>query len=237
MARQARTTENLKDRMADALLELLAEKPYSEISVSEITDRADVGRATYYRHFASKKDVLLYKFDVIFAQAEHHEALRRPYQRADQAAIKEHLITQFKSLFAYKDVLQLIYSRDLDYVLFVYMYKETIARLSDKTLVSRYRTALHAATTFAITDQWITSGFEQTPEEMVDLIMYQLRPGPHPPERDSEIPWKAKHWHGFGEEASAVADGEMPVTETAYCTQPDAVGDATRNTVGEMSCN
>lgn len=47
MARQARTTENLKDRMADALLELLAEKPYSEISVSEITDRADVGRATY----------------------------------------------------------------------------------------------------------------------------------------------------------------------------------------------
>ena len=66
MARQARTTENLKERIADALLELCSEKPFPDISISEITDRADVGRATYYRHFSSKEDVIVFKFKTIF---------------------------------------------------------------------------------------------------------------------------------------------------------------------------
>ena len=55
-----------KERIADALLELCAEKPFPDISISEITDRADVGRATYYRHFSSKEDVIAFKFKMIF---------------------------------------------------------------------------------------------------------------------------------------------------------------------------
>lgn len=41
-----------------ALLELLAEKPYVDISVTDIVNRAGVARISYYRHFSSVNDIV-----------------------------------------------------------------------------------------------------------------------------------------------------------------------------------
>ena len=48
----------VKQQITVALLALLDEKPMEEISVSELTQRAQVGRVSFYRNFASKADVL-----------------------------------------------------------------------------------------------------------------------------------------------------------------------------------
>lgn len=45
-----------------ALLELIKEKGYDAISIEEITERADVGRATFYLHYKDKEDLLLEEF-------------------------------------------------------------------------------------------------------------------------------------------------------------------------------
>ena len=42
----------------DALVMLITERPYDEITVEDILDRADVGRATFYAHFQSKDHLL-----------------------------------------------------------------------------------------------------------------------------------------------------------------------------------
>lgn len=44
--------------LRDALLALLEEKPFDQITVREITARARVGYATFFRHFASKEALL-----------------------------------------------------------------------------------------------------------------------------------------------------------------------------------
>lgn len=54
---QAELSRNL---IANALLELLKTKPYSKISIAELTECADIARRTFYRHFESINDVLLY---------------------------------------------------------------------------------------------------------------------------------------------------------------------------------
>ena len=52
--------ENVAEaRIAEALLDLVAEKPLERISITEITERAGVSRVSYYRHFSSKEDILL----------------------------------------------------------------------------------------------------------------------------------------------------------------------------------
>ncbi len=53
--RRARTRRYL----GDAMIALLMEKPYDAITVQEIADRADVGRATLYMHYPDKHAVLI----------------------------------------------------------------------------------------------------------------------------------------------------------------------------------
>jgi len=45
-----------------AFVELVAEKGFDSISVEEITQRADTGRATFYLHYKDKDDILLDEF-------------------------------------------------------------------------------------------------------------------------------------------------------------------------------
>jgi AcrR family transcriptional regulator len=44
--------------VSSAFAELLVEKPYEEILVQDILDRADIGRTTFYAHYFDKEDVL-----------------------------------------------------------------------------------------------------------------------------------------------------------------------------------
>ncbi len=49
-----------KDCLSDALLLLMYKKPVSEITVSEITQKAGVSRATWFRHFKDKREAVVY---------------------------------------------------------------------------------------------------------------------------------------------------------------------------------
>jgi AcrR family transcriptional regulator len=45
-----------------ALMQLIQEKGFNSISVEEITDKANLGRATFYLHYQDKEDLLLDEF-------------------------------------------------------------------------------------------------------------------------------------------------------------------------------
>ena len=48
----------VKKQILTALLDLLKEKPLSDISVSELTSKAEIGRVSFYRNYQNKEDVL-----------------------------------------------------------------------------------------------------------------------------------------------------------------------------------
>lgn len=52
--RKSRTERAIKS----AFSELICEKTYSEISIQDVIDRADVARATFYDHYKNKDEVL-----------------------------------------------------------------------------------------------------------------------------------------------------------------------------------
>ena len=53
--RRSRRTHRL---LAGAFVALLSEHRYSELTVQDILDRADIGRTTFYRHYWDKDDLL-----------------------------------------------------------------------------------------------------------------------------------------------------------------------------------
>jgi AcrR family transcriptional regulator len=53
-----RRVRRTKKSLEDALIALTLEKEYDEITIQEITDRADVGYRTYFRHYSDKDELL-----------------------------------------------------------------------------------------------------------------------------------------------------------------------------------
>lgn len=63
-----------QDWLANALLELLRTKPYVQISIKDICDRADLSRQTFYQLFDSKEELaryaLHYRVCLFFSKCE-----------------------------------------------------------------------------------------------------------------------------------------------------------------------
>ncbi|MCH7775257.1 MAG: TetR/AcrR family transcriptional regulator [Gemmatimonadetes bacterium] len=61
--RPDRRVRRTKGRLKATLLELIDEQDYDAITIEDITERAGVGRSTFYSHFTSKDDLLFSGFD------------------------------------------------------------------------------------------------------------------------------------------------------------------------------
>src|SRR5450432_1310924 len=71
-----RRVRKTRRQLRDALVTLILEKGWDAVSVQDVCEKADVGRSTFYVHFADKEDLLLSGFD------ELHASLVRDVARA-----------------------------------------------------------------------------------------------------------------------------------------------------------
>lgn len=71
--------------LANALMELMRDKPYNKISVRDITQRAYVSRATFYNHFDSRDAVIQFLLEQAFSAFELSENVRQTAVQMVQA--------------------------------------------------------------------------------------------------------------------------------------------------------
>ncbi len=58
-----RRVQKTKRLLSDALVALILEKGYANVSIQDIIDRANVGRSTFYLHYENKEQLLLWGHD------------------------------------------------------------------------------------------------------------------------------------------------------------------------------
>jgi AcrR family transcriptional regulator len=67
-----RRIQRTRKLLQDALLALILEKNYEDLTVQDVIDRANVGRSTFYAHFQDKEALLLSEFETFQTLFEHH---------------------------------------------------------------------------------------------------------------------------------------------------------------------
>lgn len=62
---QDRRTLKTRKALHDALFGLMSEKQYNRITIQDIIDRANVGRSTFYSHYATKDELLISSIEIL----------------------------------------------------------------------------------------------------------------------------------------------------------------------------
>ena len=99
MAKKSSDQPTAADYIYEALIELMKQKPYGEITITDITKKAGVSRMAYYRNYQDKDDILIshYKKELSTAAVKIAQGAEKEYwigyiQRHGQSSIVDHLI-------------------------------------------------------------------------------------------------------------------------------------------------
>lgn len=173
MDRRQRKT---REAIFSAFIGLLSKKNFNQITVGEIIERADVGRATFYSHFETK-DFLLRElcrelFDHIFeADLGVDSAHEHIFDCDAQGSVFLHLLQHLRKND--NNILELFASENNE--LFLGYFKENLKKLVKQRMdlfEGRVSDGLptdfkinHIASTFVETVRWWTSGgLKESPE-------------------------------------------------------------------------
>lgn len=164
----------------EALTQLMTKQMYQDITITEIVKKAELGRATFYRHFDGKDDVLAYICDKTFKGLIAHLL---DYQKRHNVQHNSDFMEPFLDFFDHHTVIveQLIQANRQDMLseslaktltLFLSKYKELVTDW-DKTW--DYFVAIRCGITINILTTWVKNGKNIPPKELSTLLMQELK--------------------------------------------------------------
>jgi len=71
-AKEDRRTKRTRQLLGDALVELMLEKRFDDITIQDILDRADIGRSTFYAHYTDKEHLLMSQIESLIHQLDEY---------------------------------------------------------------------------------------------------------------------------------------------------------------------
>lgn len=167
----------LSGRMIEeALLELMKERCYAGITVSEIVKRADVSRRTFYRIYREKDDVLR-RFLGRLCEEYHRQAPALEYYDINRIAREF-----FCFWYQYREFLLQMHKSGMDEILYYEISRASAevvrGRMKEKACINDDRTwyfAQYSAGGFLLLlCQWIQAGMNGTPEEYAENVSRAL---------------------------------------------------------------
>jgi len=153
--------------ITNSLFELMKVKPYNDISITEITDKAKVNRVSFYRNFTSKEDII---------NKWITSTTQNFLSKSDINFQKDSTLDYFTKLFThlekYKTEAMLIYKANL-FNLLKDEFDNNIINLHKKEY-SNYKSYFLAGGIFNVYYFWLINGCIETPhrvaEKLVDLM-------------------------------------------------------------------
>ena len=162
---------SVKREIKDALMELIAEKQYMDITVTDLVTRAGVARASFYRYFNSINEVI----DAISNELSEEmlEDISPVLLRYDERTWREFLFNHFYRIARRQkqmkrirfENISVIFTRTEDKI------QQSASLFSGDTIQDKYLAVGKMGLINSVTKKWVDTGMQETPEEMIDFLM------------------------------------------------------------------
>lgn len=177
---QDRRYRRTQKQLENALIYLLNKKSINDISVRELSELADINRATFYLHYKTPNDILLdlenELFDVIFTS----------YQNHDLKNSDDFFLCLYQSIKDHSDFSQVLLNPNGGSTFWNRISKEIIKEYINLWSVKLPELSMMELDYFAtfivdgylaVVKSWLANGMRQSPEEMLALTkQFECKP-------------------------------------------------------------
>ena len=159
----AQKNSYVKKQITATLIDLLKKKSLSEISISELTDKAGIGRVSFYRNYQGKEDIL----------KEESNRLIREWGKLYESSPESAPETLFPSLFDFyrdhKDFYTTLYNAGLSSIMMETIIG-TIQITPDMKNLEAYMKSFWAYGIYGWLLEWIKRGMPESGKELSALF-------------------------------------------------------------------
>ena len=158
----------VKKQITQALLKLMEITTFEEIKINYIAKLAMVSRASFYRNFADKEDVIQQYLIHLIKEWE----LKVKLEKREDADWIENLFGLYKN---YSEVYTLLYKSNLSHLVLDNI-KAVCGPKTEQDNLQAYFNSWLAYGLFGWINEWIARGMKESPESMAKLIKEANQP-------------------------------------------------------------
>ncbi|MGN1165488.1 MAG: TetR/AcrR family transcriptional regulator C-terminal domain-containing protein [Lachnospiraceae bacterium] len=170
-------TVQSKEMYVNALLELMKEKPYNQISISELSCKADLSRRTFYRLFHSMDEILLFHIHRLWAQKsrELYCSSDKSYLHTSEFALHFWHENKELTILLYRNGLVSIMQQFINEIsLEIYHAQNENPKLAENPEALEYALSYSSGGILNIICTWASKGMDKSPEELLSLLKLAL---------------------------------------------------------------
>lgn len=158
----------VKECLTTALFQLMKKKDFDKITIQELVTKAGVCRASFYRNYLTKTQIIDEYLQATFGETY----IRHPLKKE---CMKEGVREIFADFYENRENLMLLARHDMLYRITRYVYQSTLMQIKGfDVLQNNYQPYFFSGAASAVLQAWIENRFEDSVEEMTEIFLQSL---------------------------------------------------------------
>lgn len=163
-----------------AFIELILEKSIADISIFEIAERAEIGRGTFYKHYADKTALLAAFEERIRRDLQHRPCPYSIQSREDY--VRNKILYRYQYFAENIDMMRALFGPNGDAAFQkrmrdviwqgLFIEEEEINLIVRRDKIPQEYVSIINSTASFVFDIWLQKEDRETPEEIVDIIVH-----------------------------------------------------------------
>ena len=154
--------------LGEAMIELMKTEAIEKITVDALTAKAGIGRATYFRNFNAKEEILTAY--IVWQWREYEKTHRHKEHRIDPPYRVEQYFAFCQSMKKTNDVIFAQQRQGAILNAYEIIFRDYDLEEQQDTFARAYM----AYGLYGVFLKWAKEGYTQTPSEMADIVIHQI---------------------------------------------------------------
>ena len=158
----------VKNQITNTLLEMIKKQPFAQIAVRDLCNEAGVGRASFYRNYETKEDVLTAYIIKQWREYEKQNRLKE-YNLDNMIRVQSY----FEFCYSMRPLNDTLIPQKQEGII-LKAYEIIMPNLDQEESNESFAMSYMAFGLFGVFIKWAKSGYQQTPKEMAEIVITEI---------------------------------------------------------------